>query len=377
MAEVEKLSEYSILIVDDMPANLGIITEYLEDYNFEIMIARSGESALQRAKDTQPDIILLDVQMPGIDGFETCRRLKANQITQPIPVIFMTALTSVEDKVKGFEAGAVDYVTKPIQQQEIVARINTHLRIEQQARELKETNETLFEKIDQLQRLQAQLLQQEKLAILGKLASGVAHELRNPLAVIANAVYFLQMTQNNVDDIGTEYLGILGSQVAETERLIAALLDFSQTRLPLPETVSIPELVDAVLERITPSSMVKLNRELPVDLPPVLVDRIQFEQQILTHLINNAYEAMPNGGDLTISAMTEGECARISVTDTGLGMSAEVMSQIFEPLFTTKAKGIGLGLAISQKLIEINGGRIEVSSIEGDGSRFTLILPLA
>ena len=134
--------EFTILIVDDNPANLGVIAEYLEDCGFDVMAARDGEHGLRIAQ-AQPDLILLDVMMPGIDGFEVCRRLKSNESTNSIPVIFMTALTDIEDKVKGFLVGGVDYITKPIQHEEVLARITTHLQIQKQARQLQEQNTRL------------------------------------------------------------------------------------------------------------------------------------------------------------------------------------------------------------------------------------------
>ena len=134
---------YSILIIDDNPTNLRVAVDYLEDHGFEIMVARNGKMGLKRARYAQPDLILLDVRMPNIDGFETCRRLKANAKTKDIPVIFMTALTSTEDKVKGFAVGAVDYVTKPIQHEEVLARITTHLTIRNLQKQLQQANHEL------------------------------------------------------------------------------------------------------------------------------------------------------------------------------------------------------------------------------------------
>ncbi len=133
--------EYTILIVDDTPTNLGVVADYLESCGFEIMMAQSGEKALKRVRYIRPDIILLDVMMPGMDGFETCRRLKADEASQDIPVIFMTALVNTEDKVKGFKVGAVDYVIKPLQQEEVLARITTHLQIRNLTLSLQKTNE--------------------------------------------------------------------------------------------------------------------------------------------------------------------------------------------------------------------------------------------
>ena len=134
---------YNILIVDDTPVNLEVIIDFLESYGFGIRMARSGESALKRVEYDRPDIILLDVLMPGMDGFETCRRLKAEPATEDIPIIFMTSLTGTEDKVKGFEVGAVDYVTKPLHQEEVLARIKTHLRMRDLTLNLEKKNRQL------------------------------------------------------------------------------------------------------------------------------------------------------------------------------------------------------------------------------------------
>lgn len=172
---------YSILIVDDMPVNLRVIVDYLEGCGFRIRVARSGERALKRVQYDQPDLILLDVLMPGIDGFETCRRLKADAATRDIPVIFMTALTDPEDKVKGFEAGGVDYVTKPLHQEEVLARIVTHLSMRDMTRSLQEQNEQLAirSQVEKKRLLLAVGQQHEQLrALTGKLTEVQENERR-------------------------------------------------------------------------------------------------------------------------------------------------------------------------------------------------------
>jgi serine phosphatase RsbU (regulator of sigma subunit)/CheY-like chemotaxis protein len=163
MNETEKKSKsldfkgYTILIIDDNPTNLGVIVDYLEEYGFDIIMARNGEIGLKRAKIILPNMILLDVMMPGIDGFETCRRLKADENTKDIPVIFMTALESTEDKVKGFEVGGVDYVTKPIQHEEVLARLTTHLHIRNLTLKLQKSNEALSDANQQITTLNERL----------------------------------------------------------------------------------------------------------------------------------------------------------------------------------------------------------------------------
>ena len=154
----------TILIVDDNPINLGVVSDYLEDYGFEIMVARSGENALKRIQHIQPDIILLDIMMPGMDGFETCQQLKANKVTKDIPVIFMTALTGTEDKVRGFEVGAVDYITKPIHQEEVLARVRTHLNLRNLTQNLQMQNLRL-ETSSQVGRQIISILELDKLLI--------------------------------------------------------------------------------------------------------------------------------------------------------------------------------------------------------------------
>ncbi len=175
------LKKYSILIIDDNPNNLKLLVEYLEGYDFEIMVARNGKLGLERAKMALPALILLDVLMPEMDGFETCRQLKAHPQTANIPVIFMTALESIEDKVKGFEAGGVDYITKPIDYDEVLARISTHLRI-------RDLTVRLNDKVDELTQTRHELIQSEKMAALGKLIAGIAHEINTPLGAIHSSV---------------------------------------------------------------------------------------------------------------------------------------------------------------------------------------------
>jgi signal transduction histidine kinase len=189
---------YSILIVDDTPLNLGVIVDYLESYGFGIRIARSGETALKRVRYDPPDIILLDILMPGLDGFETCRRLKALKAAKDIPVIFMTSLTNVEDKVKGFEAGAVDYVTKPLNQEEVLARVKTHLRLRDLTLGLQEKNkqleasnlvekERLFEAISQ-QREQLRALNQKLTEVQEAERKQLARELHDEMGQALTAI---------------------------------------------------------------------------------------------------------------------------------------------------------------------------------------------
>ncbi|MFN8456426.1 MAG: response regulator [Anaerolineae bacterium] len=140
-------SGYKILVIDDNPANLSVLVDYLIEYGFEVLTARNGTNGIEKAQYVSPDLILLDIVMPGIDGFETCRRLKANPATRDIPIIFMTSLTNTQDKINGFEAGGVDYITKPLQQAEVLARMTLHLQLRNLTRELHQANIKLAEQV--------------------------------------------------------------------------------------------------------------------------------------------------------------------------------------------------------------------------------------
>ncbi len=264
-----------------------------------------------------------------------------------------------------------------------LAAMNKQLRHEvverQRADEaLKSYSEQLEEMVEErtkkLQEAQERLTRQDRLAVLGQLAGGVGHELRNPLGVISNAVYFLQLLHPEADESTTEYLDIISTRIQEAEKIISDLLNLSRTRVAKKEETKVADLVAEVLQRHPPPELITAKIEIATNLPVVFVD---FQQigQVLTNLVTNAYQAMPNGGQLTIKAEVAQAQVYVSIADTGSGMSSETIHKIFEPLFTTKIKGIGLGLVVSKNLVEVNGGKIEVESKTGQGSIFTLTLP--
>lgn len=178
----------TILVVDDTPTNLAVLSEALTAANYQVAVALDGETALEQVSYKPPHLILLDVMMPGIDGFETCRQLKANPDTADIPIIFMTALSDTVDKVKGLNLGAVDYITKPFQQEEVLARVNVHLQLYHLNHKLEaqvnERTAQLSEALESLREAQLQLIQNEKMSSLGQVVAGVAHEIKNPVNFI-------------------------------------------------------------------------------------------------------------------------------------------------------------------------------------------------
>ncbi len=272
-------------------------------------------------------------------------------------------------------------ITEASLAQEQIRQLNAELeqRVEERTRELREAQE--------------KLLRQERLAVMGQLAGGVGHELRNPLAVINNAVYFLKLVQPDASEKVKQYLGMIEKETRTADKIISDLLDFARIKSVDREAVAAPELVGRVLERYPAPAPVTVKLDFPAGLPKAFADPRQIEQ-VLGNLIVNACQAMPEGGQLTVSAATRAvennqppesvalpppataHYLMIAVTDTGVGIPPENMSKLFEPLFTTKAKGIGLGLAVCKKLVEANEGCIEVHSEPGVGSSFTVCLPI-
>jgi signal transduction histidine kinase len=236
--------------------------------------------------------------------------------------------------------------------------------------------EMVEERTQQLRLAQDELVRSEKLAILGQLAGSVGHELRNPLGVISNAIYYLQTTLAAADETTTEYLDIIAQQVKDASRTVSNLLDFAQTPEPDRATRSVSDLVSEALEAQPPPPDIQTKLEITQALPLVFVDPQQI-RQALRNLITNAYQAMPTGGKLTIGAQSGRREVNVWVADTGVGISPENMDRLFEPLFSTKARGTGLGLSAARMFVEANEGSISVESKEGDGSRFTISLPRA
>jgi PAS domain S-box-containing protein len=267
-------------------------------------------------------------------------------------------------------------------------------RAEEEIRSLNaDLEQRVVERTRQLQLAQEKIFRQEKLAMLGQLAGGVGHELRNPLGIISNAIYYLKYIQPDADEKVRQYYAMIEQEVHTSEKIITDLLDFARLDSTDRELLSVRELVQRTLTRFAVPESIQTSLEISEDLPKVFADLSQMEQ-VLGNLTVNACQAMASlrsttdvtlkvpttgvvkGGVLTISARRQKGMVGIAVKDTGTGITPENMARIFEPLFTTKSKGIGLGLAVSRKLAEANGGRIEVKSELGRGSTFTLFLPV-
>ncbi len=265
-------------------------------------------------------------------------------------------------------------------QREVTVRAAAEQALRESEEAVRHLNEQLEAKVQertrQLLAAREELVRKEKLALLGQVVGSVGHELRNPLGVMNNAVYYLKAILTDADPTTREYLDIIGAEIAGTERIVSELLDSVRTRPPQIETSDVAYLVHQALKRCAIPEQVQVKIETATELPPIQVDPQQI-QQVLRNLFANGIDAMPDGGHLTVSAVVDNPSGmvRITVRDTGSGIKPEQMEKLFQPLFTTKARGTGLGLVVVKNLIQANGGSVDVQSEPGSGTVFTVTLP--
>jgi len=232
------------------------------------------------------------------------------------------------------------------------------------------------ERTKQLLDAQEELVRKEKLALLGQVADTVGHELRNPLGVINNAVYFLQTVLTDADETTKEYLGIIKDEIADAERIVSDLLDAVRTKPPHPEMVVVAELMQQTLRKCNVAPSITVNLDIPETIPAIQVDPMQM-RQVFWNLITNSSEAMPDGGALDIKVEEDpaAKTVTVSIKDNGSGIAPEHLARLFQPMFTTKARRVGLGLVVVKNLTQANGGSVSVESAPGKGSVFTVMLP--
>jgi CheY-like chemotaxis protein len=390
-------SEKRILIVDDTPTNIRVLVPILMDHGqFQINIANNGLDALKLLEKIVPDLILLDIMMPELDGFETCKRIKQIDHLKDIPIIFLTAKNETEDLAKGFELGAADFVSKPFNSIELIARVKTHIELKTNRDLLKTRLEKLVhERTEQLEletteklKLKDQLMQSQKMEAIGQLAGGVAHDFNNQLGGIIGSAELIKYNTENEKVL--KYSNMILNAAQSSANLTKQLLAFARKGKETSIPVDLNNTIKQISQLLTRSIDKKINiAHQFTDMNAFTIgDPSQLENALLNIAIN-AGHAMPEGGTITFktsteeikagetSGLQEGLYALVCISDTGTGMSDEVRERIFEPFFTTKGKdkGTGLGLSATYGAIQQHSGAITVDSKIGEGSKFSIYLP--
>ncbi|MEM8639102.1 MAG: response regulator [Cyanobacteria bacterium P01_G01_bin.54] len=410
-----------ILVVDDIPDNIRFLASMLKEQGFNVRPAINGQIALRAVQATAPDLILLDINMPNMDGYAVCRQLKADPQTAEIPIIFLSALNDAQDKVKAFEAGGADYISKPFFVEEVLARINHQLQLYTLQRQLADRNQQLQNTLGQLQRTQSQLIQSEKMTALSQLVGGLAHELNNPVTFIkGNIAYARDYFKDLIDlvslyqqeypeptptvktaiaDLDLEFLyddlqQVMQSMGAGAERIgniVTGLQDFSRADEKGYKLAQIQNGLVSTLKileyRLQPEGEVPITvAQNTADLPALVCNPGQLNQ-VFFHLLTNSIEAIraqlttsPPNYQPQIQIVTQATAEQITleVTDNGVGIEPQHQPHIFEPFFTAKpiGQGSGLGLAIAyQIVVEEHQGELRCTSQPGESTTFTVQLP--
>ncbi len=379
-------SKYTVLVVDDLPDNIQTICAILYQTDVKISIAQSGREALEVVAHKPPDLILLDVMMPEMDGFEVCERLKHNPAARDIPIIFLTAKTQSEDLVKGFEAGAVDYVKKPFKPEELLLRVSTHLELKKSRDIISAQNQQLAEQNTRLGRQNREL--QESNAIKDKFFSIIAHDLRNPFCTL---MIFTEMLQSNLKnhtlDKIEEYIQKIDQAAERGHALLENLLEWSRSQtghIPFrPQHLTLKNIVAGSLETVIPHAHSKQIAVVYSDIPEnmVIFADVEMLTTIIRNLTSNAVKYTERGGEVNIRAKDAGAWIELTVADTGVGIKEKHLKNLFRidahrsTPGTVREKGTGLGLILCKEFVEKHGGEIRVESEVGKGSHFTFILP--
>ena len=344
----------NILIVDDTPANLLLLARMLTERGYKTQTVLSGKLALLTARAEPPDLILLDIAMPEMNGYEVCEQFKADEALKEIPVIFISALSETIDKVKAFHVGGVDYVTKPFQFEEVFARVQTHLNVRR------------------LEKLRDELTHM------------VIHDLRNPLTVIFGVLELLEMKESKALSAGIqELLTAARRSVTEMINMISSILDVSKMGAGEMKLQREPCEIDALIRAVVAGNQpFPENRTVTVDVAGdalnVAVD-VGLFRRVIQNLLSNALKYTPAGGNVRVAVAAFAGEVRVTVTDTGPGIASEYHQRIFEKFGQVGDRcnrvGTGLGLTFCKLAVEAHGGCIGVESEIGKGSAFWLVLP--
>ncbi|WP_321864643.1 hybrid sensor histidine kinase/response regulator [Burkholderia cenocepacia] len=356
-----------VLVVDDTAANLGLVVDFLEGSGLQVSIARDGEEALSRAALVRPDLILLDVMMPGLDGFEVCRRLKAKPETTDIPIIFMTSLSRTEDKTAGFKVGAVDYVTKPLQMEELLARVRTHVKLRRLQMALQDRNARLHEEVERRQEAQEALL--EMINSVRNTSNAIAHDLRTPLAELRSRMEVMLFDLK--DKLDTDGLERLEGSLNDIDRVIGifnALLRLAEIDAGVRRSgfvaSNVAEIAAEAVDFYQPLADlggIALSHACPTELDAV-VDPLLIAQAV-GNLIDNGLKYAKSR--VTVSVNERDDLIEISVADDGPGVPAAEKEKVTERFYRGDASrgtpGVGLGLSLVQSVATLHRGTLTLT----------------
>ena len=372
----DALAPITIMVVDDTPANLKLMDGMLRNWGYQIRAFPNGRLALAAALNETPDLILLDINMPVMNGYETCRQLKTIPALQPVPVIFISALNETLDKVKAFECGGVDYVIKPFQLDEVRARIDTHLKIRNLQKTLECQNRKLQDTVDQLKALES---------LRDNLVHMIIHDMRSPLMAVSGNLELLAMDPGALSADSQESLKDASGAARKLIEMVSSLLDVSKL-----ENGEMPiQRIPCDLHRVT-GDVTQMLSSLLRDNPIVLESQTSdttvagdpaLLQRVLGNLLGNAAKFSPAGKPITLGFQNDPPFLKVTVRDEGPGIPPDYHTRIFEKFGQVdsqqnmKQYSTGLGLTFCKLAVEAHGGKIGVESAVGKGSTFWFTLP--
>ncbi len=369
--EVKSEIKYKVLIVDDKLENLQVLEKNLSRREVDVSSATSGRQAFELVETDLPDLILLDISMPEMNGYEVCKKLKENPDTKDIPIIFITARALPEDIIKGFEAGAVDYVTKPFYSSELISRVFTHLELKRSRDIIKKQNEEL------------KYLNDSK----DKFFSIIAHDMMNPFTILMGFSNILHMKYDVMSDAKRkESISVLKSTCERVVNFLENLLKWGRVQLNKvecdPQKISLDKIFDdniLLLKQNADQKNIAINSKISGDCY-AYADH-EMVSLVVRNLISNALKFTRAGGAVSVEAQTKENAVEVKISDNGIGINETDMNKIFRidghhtTVGTANERGTGLGLILCREFIEKNGGKISVESEQDKGSTFTFTLP--
>ncbi len=364
------MSPPKILVVDDQPINVQLLKRKLEKEGIEILTAYNGQEALDIVAQTKPDLILLDVMMPDMDGIEVCQRLQADEKARHIPIIFVTARTSKEGKIEGLGVGAVDYITKPIDLDETLARVQTQLRFVQINREMLD--------------LQRRLVEARRAATIGAVTQGVAHNLNNLLGVVLGYLDLIQAHYDKPEQVKKNSKSVENA----VQRIVTIIRQLSslvvKSRVPLARC-KLDDVITSSIARYQSEN--QITAPVTVDNPLgefVIETHVEIFEDVIGKVLINAWEAYDDKPDSerTIWLRTalvdkpDGKMVEITIDDAGRGIDEDIRDRMFEPFISTKhTVGVGMGLTVARHALRNLGGEVAVEDRPGGGSSASITHP--